>query len=87
MCFILAGIMWAVRKKFTAAPGFMFSILFIFNGIERFFIETIRVTDRYESFFNLTQAQIISLGLIILGIGGIIYLYKKHKPEIQAARF
>lgn len=87
MCFILAGIMWAMRKKYTAAPGFMFSILFIFNGIERYLIETIRVTDRYESFFNLTQAQIISIGLIILGIGGIIYLYKKHKVEIQKASF
>lgn len=87
MCFILAGIMWAMRKKYTAAPGFMFSILFIFNGIERYLIETIRVTDRYESFFNLTQAQIISIGLIILGIVGIIYLYKKHKVEIQKASF
>jgi phosphatidylglycerol---prolipoprotein diacylglyceryl transferase len=87
MCFILAGIMWAVRKKVTAAPGFMFCILFVFNGIERFLIETIRVTDRYENFFNLTQAQIISIGLIIAGISGMVYLYKKYKPEIQAATF
>jgi phosphatidylglycerol---prolipoprotein diacylglyceryl transferase len=87
MCFILAGIMWAVRKKVTAAPGFMFCILFVFNGIERYLIETIRVTDRYENFFNLTQAQIISLILIVLGIGGMIYLYRKHKAEINAASF
>lgn len=87
MCFILAGIMWAVRKKITLAPGFLFSILFVFNGVERYLIEIIRVTDRYENFFNLTQAQIISLGMIILGTGGMIYLYKKHKKEIQSATF
>lgn len=87
MCTILAGIMWSVRKKFTAAPGFMFMILFVFNGIERYFIEIIRVTERYENFFNLTQAQIISIILVILGIGGMIYLYQKHKKEIQAASF
>lgn len=86
MCAILAGIMWSVRKKFTAAPGFMFMILFVFNGIERYFIEIIRVTERYENFFNLTQAQIISIGLVIIGIGGMIYLYNRYKSEIRAAR-
>ena len=87
MCGILAGFMWSVRKKFTAAPGFMFMLLFVLNGIERYFIEIIRVTDRYENFFNLTQAQIISIILIIVGIGGMIYLYQKHKTAIQAASF
>jgi prolipoprotein diacylglyceryltransferase len=87
MCTILAGIMWSVRKKFTAAPGFMFMILFVFNGVERYFIEIIRVTERYENFFNLTQAQIISIGLVIVGVGGMVYLYNRYKTEIQAASF
>jgi prolipoprotein diacylglyceryltransferase len=49
------------------------------NGVERFLIELIRVNTKY-SFFGIhpTQAEIISLLLIIAGIVLIIFVRKKH---------
>lgn len=78
---------WAIRKKFTFAPGFILFVVFLLNGIERFFIEMIRVTDRYENFFNLTQAQIISIVMVVVSIVGLIYLWKKHQTEIKNTTF
>jgi len=53
------------------------------NGIERFFIEKIRVDTQYSIFgFHPTQAELISSALIISGIIGVIYFTKKEKsPE------
>jgi len=86
MVFVFA-FTWSLRKKFTKAPAFIMFLVFFLNGIERFFIETIRVTDRYEGFFNPTQAQIISVGLIVVSIVGMIYLWNKHKNEIKSTPF
>jgi prolipoprotein diacylglyceryltransferase len=40
----------------------------IFNGLERFFIEKIRVNTKYDFIFNPTQAELISFALILGGI-------------------
>jgi prolipoprotein diacylglyceryltransferase len=40
----------------------------------------IRVTDRFPSFFNLSQAQIISVCMVIVGVAGMSYLWMKNKP-------
>ncbi len=78
---------WSIRKKFSFAPGFLIFVVLLLNGVERFFIETIRVTKRYESFFNLTQAQIISIALIVGSLAGMAYLWNKHKEDIKKTSF
>jgi len=78
---------WSMRKKFAFAPGFIIFIVFFLNGVERFFIETIRVTERYENIFNLTQAQIISLIMIVISVVGMTYLWNKHKDVIKKTSF
>jgi len=66
--FILFLIVWMVRKKITQ-PGIITGIYFIFAGGERFFIEKIRVNNKYIFLpFQPTQAELISVILIILGI-------------------
>ena len=66
-CLILFGILWAIRKKIKI-PGRMFAIYLIMNGVERFFVEHIRVNTQYHFLgINPTQAEIISLGLVIAG--------------------
>ena len=66
--FLLFLIVWMVRKKITQ-PGIITGIYFIFAGGERFFIEKIRVNNKYTFLpFQPTQAELISLILIILGI-------------------
>lgn len=78
------GILWMFRKRIKIA-GMMFAFYLIYNGIERFFIETIRVNERYDYFgLNWSQAQFISVGLIISGIIGALWLWKygtRYEPK------
>ncbi len=67
MCFFLFLFLWAIRKKITT-PVILFSIYIILTGIERFFIELIRVNTTYNIFgMHPTQAEIISVVFIIMG--------------------
>lgn len=67
MCFIVFFILWSLRKKIKV-PGQLFGIYLIFNAIERFAIESIRVNTHYENLpFKPTQAQIISILLFLAG--------------------
>ena len=81
MSLILFGIIWFLRKKINI-PGMLFFIYFIFNGIERFFIEKVRVNTEYNILGGITQAEIISFLLIITGFLGCIYLYVKRDQKI-----
>ena len=78
VCLILFGILWSLRKKLKPF-GAIFALYLILNGIERFFIEKIRVNNRLYVFgFQPTQAEVISIFLILTGIGLWIYLAKKY---------
>ncbi len=81
MAFIIFGILWSFRKKIKI-PGIIFSAYLIFNGIERFFIEKIRINPQYELFgLKATQAEIIAVLLFIAGIVGIWYAIKVNKSK------
>jgi prolipoprotein diacylglyceryltransferase len=68
--------LWGFRHKIKV-PGLMWSIYLIFNGIERFLIESIRVNSEYHALgLSFTQAELISTILIILGITGIFWSLK-----------
>ena len=67
MCIILFSVLWLIRKRITI-PGLLFCIYLIMNGIERFFIEKIRVNTEYDILGGITQAEIISFCLIITGL-------------------
>lgn len=78
-CLLFFGILWSFRKRFRV-PGMLFAIYLILNGIERFFIEKIRVNNTYEvAGFEITQAEIISVVLVLLGVAGIWYFIHRHK--------
>jgi prolipoprotein diacylglyceryl transferase len=71
-CMILFFVLWSIRKKIKV-PGQLFGLYLVFNGVERFLIETIRVNTRYEFLpFHPTQAEIISLLLVISGVAFIL---------------
>ena len=84
ICIALFFVLWSVRKKITT-PGVMFCVYLILNGVERFFIEKIRINTTYNIFgHHITQAEIISTLLFFLGIAGIFYfrnLQKKMGPN------
>tara|TARA_B110001450_G_scaffold167001_1_gene155708 strand:+ start:647 stop:1801 length:1155 start_codon:yes stop_codon:yes gene_type:complete len=77
MCIILFSILWLIRKKITI-PGLLFCIYLIMNGIERFFIEKIRVNTEYDILGGITQAEIISFCLIITGLLFSLFLLRKN---------
>ncbi|MEX2589333.1 MAG: prolipoprotein diacylglyceryl transferase family protein [Chitinophagales bacterium] len=79
MATILFVFLWNIRKKITI-PGVMISLYLALNGVERFFIEKIRVNTKLEIFgFQATQAEFIAVVFILLGIAGIFYFRKKYK--------
>lgn len=76
---MIGGILWSLRKRIKI-PGIIFFLYLIFNGLERFFIEKIRVNIRNPFLgFEVTQAEVIALLLVLTGIVGIAYLWWKNK--------
>ena len=76
-CILLFFVLWSMRKKILT-PGVLFSWYLLFNGIERFLVESIRVNSKYHlAGIEFSQAQLISLLLILIGGTGIMYLRKK----------
>jgi len=69
-------VLWKLRKRNTP-DGWLFSILIILAGIERFLIEFIRSTTP-SPIPDLSVAQLIAIGLIVIGILKIIST--KNKP-------
>lgn len=67
-CLILFVVLWFLRKRIKV-PGRIFGLYLALNGLERFFIEKIRVNTKYEQLpFQPTQAELISLVLVIAGV-------------------
>jgi len=79
MCTILFLVLWALRDKLRPA-GALFCLYLIMNGVERFFIEKIRVNNEMTLFgLHPTQAEVISFGLVIVGIGLWVYISQKYR--------
>jgi phosphatidylglycerol---prolipoprotein diacylglyceryl transferase len=74
VCLVLFLLLWGLSRKLTA-PGLLFSLYAVMIGLERFFVEYIRVTPRHVFLgWTLTQAQLISIGFIAIGITGTSYI-------------
>ena len=67
---VFFSILWSMRKNIRI-DGNLFGIYLILAGIERFSVEFIRINPLYA---GLSQAQWISIGLIIFGISIVKYL-------------
>lgn len=58
----------------------MFALYLIFNGVERFLVEKIRVNTTIDLFgFKPTQAEVISTLLFLSGLALWIYLKRAYK--------
>jgi prolipoprotein diacylglyceryltransferase len=79
VCLVLFLILWSLRKRLKI-PGTLFALYLILNGLERFFIEKIRVNTRLDLFgFQPTQAEVISTLLFFGGLAIWLVLYQKSK--------
>ena len=79
---IIFSFLWYIRKKIRIS-GILFCIYLGLNGIERFFIEKIRVNTEYNILGGITQAEIISTLLIIISVVGYFILSKMNKKKIN----
>lgn len=84
-CFVIFLVLHLIRKQLTDRPGILFCVFAVLIGIQRYTIEQIRsVSDRqlyYVFGHGFRQAELISLGLIVAGLAGAVWLhsyYKKH---------
>jgi phosphatidylglycerol---prolipoprotein diacylglyceryl transferase len=75
MCLALFAVLWWARKR-IATPGMLFCLYLLMNGVERFLIEKIRVNEPFLG--SLTQAEVISMLLFLLGIAGMVWLRKRN---------
>ena len=79
VCSLLFLFLWSIRKKIQV-PGVLFSVYLILNGIERFFVEKIRMNNTYHFLgMNPTQAEIISFFLVIFGVIFMGWFYYSRK--------
>lgn len=78
-------LLWSIRKRVKSA-GVITALYLIFNGLERFFIEKIRVNNKFDFLgVQATQAEIIAVLFII---GGIVLLYfSLRKKKVDSSSF
>jgi phosphatidylglycerol:prolipoprotein diacylglycerol transferase len=82
ICLCLFFILWALRRHIKK-PGFLFAYFAIFNGIERFTIEFIRVNPRYTiGNWNISQAQFIAVGWTLIGLIVLLLSTRKNSSTI-----
>jgi prolipoprotein diacylglyceryltransferase len=80
VCLGLFFLLWSLRKKLKV-PGMLFAVYLAVNGIERFFVEKIRVNTKYESLpLHPTQAEIISFLLVLSGVI-LFFRLRSHPPQ------
>lgn len=85
MTIVIFLILWSLRKR-IAIPGAIFSIYLIFNGLERFLIEKIRVNNKFDLLgMKVTQAEVIAVLFIITGVAMLTWLYQR-KRKISTAQ-
>ncbi|UEG55128.1 prolipoprotein diacylglyceryl transferase [Mucilaginibacter daejeonensis] len=81
VCFLLFLFLWSIRDRIKA-PGVMFGIYLILAGVERFFVELIRVNTKYHLFgISFTQAEMISLFMVVGGIALIVIGRSRYQAK------
>jgi phosphatidylglycerol:prolipoprotein diacylglycerol transferase len=65
---LTAVVLWRLRDRLPL--GVLFGLYLVISGIERFLVEFIRRND--EVVAGLTQPQLISLALMVLGAGIVV---------------
>ncbi|MBI3765140.1 MAG: prolipoprotein diacylglyceryl transferase [Ignavibacteriales bacterium] len=77
---VLFSILWKLRKK-QYPNGTIFMYYLMLSGGARFLIEFIRLNPRL--FFGLSEAQLIAIIIVIVGIVGHRVLVKRRQGEVS----
>jgi len=83
ICILLFFFLWSIRNK-VKAPGVLFGIYMILAGVERFFIELIRVNTKYHvAGISFTQAELISIFMVL---GGAVLCFTQLNKKVTATK-
>jgi phosphatidylglycerol---prolipoprotein diacylglyceryl transferase len=68
LAFVMFSILWRLRKHVNR-EGWLFGVWCVLAGVERFLVEFLRAKDdRVGSLMGLSKAQLIAIGIVVLGI-------------------
>jgi phosphatidylglycerol---prolipoprotein diacylglyceryl transferase len=82
---LIGTFLWQIRKKVDHLPGMLFMIYAVLNGVERFFIEKIRVNDKIDAFgMRFTQAELIAVMCVVGGLIGAFIIWKKKQTPLES---
>jgi phosphatidylglycerol---prolipoprotein diacylglyceryl transferase len=74
-----AFLIWlGFRFRARLRPGDLLLVFFIWYGTTRFILENLRADN--WTFFGVPTAQIISLAVILIGVGGLLYRHRRGHP-------
>ncbi len=71
---IVAIVLWRLRDRFR--PGILFALYLILAGAERLLVEFIRRNE--DVFLGLTQPQLISVGMILVGAAWMLIVRSRR---------
>lgn len=78
--------LWAVRRH-PYKGGWLFALYLVLSGVERFFIELIRVNPEYDLFgLTVTQAEVIAVLLVAAGLAGLALLSRRRDRAAEEAQ-
>lgn len=78
ICFAFFILLWNLRKRLQ--PGMLFGIYCLLNGVERLFMERIKINPVYHlGPFEFTQAMAIAVGFLVTGLFVIGYIMRQQK--------
>lgn len=77
------GFLWLLRKRIQA-PVVLFGLFLVLFGTERLFIDQIRINIQFGiAGFRFTQAEVISVLLILTGLMVIWFFRKRHQTNTR----
>lgn len=68
-------LLWKLRKR-PWPDGKLFMVYLMLSSVFRFAVELLRINPRL--FLGFSQAQIISIALFVIGLGGMLYLNSRQ---------
>lgn len=84
ICTVFFLVLWYFRTRLGIA-GMLFAFYLVLNGLERFFIEKIRVNNRMDLFgLHPSQAEVIALALVLAGLVLAGILWQKDRAKVQS---
>jgi phosphatidylglycerol:prolipoprotein diacylglycerol transferase len=74
--------LWARRRR-PAPDGALVFLWFVLAGLERFGVEFLRTNEPVA--LGLTEAQLLSIGMVVVGLAGLAIVHSRARPASAAA--